>query len=168
MIARRLRTRVNSVPPKESPPVFSNRERTPPPKLPLTAILSLTRFTLYLPFLFGFLFGNERVNSSKNPSTYASVCFLKKFANVAEVVEFFCPRLLRCRTCSIHFNLLSARLPLVLCKTDIPVCPFGSRNKKGLTSNVCPTREERSEAHRFLSRYCKNAARSANGRLAAR
>jgi hypothetical protein len=28
----------NSVPPKESQPAFSNRERMPPPKLPLTAI----------------------------------------------------------------------------------------------------------------------------------
>jgi hypothetical protein len=32
--------------PRKSQRLFQNRERTPPPKLPLTAILSLTRFTL--------------------------------------------------------------------------------------------------------------------------
>src|SRR6185295_6672849 len=47
LTALRLRARVHSVPPRELTPAFLNRERTPPPKPPLTAILSLTRFTLY-------------------------------------------------------------------------------------------------------------------------
>jgi hypothetical protein len=41
----------NPVPPKEPPPAFINRERMPPPKLPLTTIAGQTRFTLIYPFV---------------------------------------------------------------------------------------------------------------------
>lgn len=51
--------------PRKSHRLFQKRERTPSPKLPLTAILSLTLFTLISSLLVGFVFGNERANYQK-------------------------------------------------------------------------------------------------------
>jgi hypothetical protein len=110
LTALRLRARVNSVPPREPTPAFSNRERTPPPKPPLTAILSLTRL-LFIPFLFGFFLGNERANSHDGRLQKLDRIFLKEFC---ESVVFALEQPSGARTGSIRLANRSARYSLAL------------------------------------------------------
>jgi hypothetical protein len=60
MIALRLRARVNSVPPKESPPAFQKSREDASPKASTRRNLEPDPIYPYLPFLFGFIFGNDR------------------------------------------------------------------------------------------------------------
>jgi len=55
---------LNSVPPKERRQLFFKGERTPPPKLPFTAILEPDPIYPLIPFLFWSAFGNERASEN--------------------------------------------------------------------------------------------------------
>jgi len=88
---------------------FLNRERTPPPKPPLTAILSLTRFTLYT-LLVRILPWQRACQLSKPETAKSSVHFLKDFREFETVDIRTMPS---ARTSSIRLGHLSARYSLV-------------------------------------------------------
>ena len=69
----------NSVPPKELQPAFSNRERMPPPRLPLTTISEPDPIYPYFTLLVLLrLLGNERADTHAIPTRLKQSSFLRE------------------------------------------------------------------------------------------
>ena len=91
----------NSVPPKEVAACLSC-ERTPPPKLPLTAILEPDPINFSHP-CFGFVFGKECANSSRMESISTGLPVFQAFFNLeAFVLTNWSIRDAQLRISSIH------------------------------------------------------------------